>query len=138
MAYCIGPALQSRPSAIFLIAASTSSIRSEPPTTIQPVRQPGARYAFDSDEKDMIAASGASEPRSGVGPSKATSLYTSSARIGMPAFSATAISWRRVASEYTAPVGLFGSITTSARVRAVMSRAMWSTSGCHPRAGSVR
>ena len=28
------------------------------PTAIQPARQPGARYAFDSDEKVMTGASG--------------------------------------------------------------------------------
>jgi hypothetical protein len=32
-----------------LIAASTSSRRSVLPTAIQPVRHPGARYAFESD-----------------------------------------------------------------------------------------
>ena len=43
MAYCIGPGLQSRPSASFLIAASTLSMRGERPTASQPARQPGAR-----------------------------------------------------------------------------------------------
>ena len=42
-AYCIGPGLHSRPSASFLIAASTSSSRGVAPTASQPVRQPGAR-----------------------------------------------------------------------------------------------
>ena len=56
--YSIGPVLHSRPSASFLIPASTSSSRSVRPTAIQPVRQPGARYAFESDENEMTGASG--------------------------------------------------------------------------------
>ena len=65
IAYCIGTVLQSRPSASFLIAATTSSSRGERPTAIQPVRQPGARYAFDRLENEMIGASGSSRPYGG-------------------------------------------------------------------------
>ncbi len=50
IAYCIGPGLHSRPSASFLIAANAGSRRGVRPTAIQPPRQPGARYAFESDE----------------------------------------------------------------------------------------
>ena len=58
IAYSIGPVAQSRPSASFLIAASTSSMRGVRLTAIQPARQPGARYAFESDENVMTGASG--------------------------------------------------------------------------------
>ena len=47
---------------VFLIAASASSRRGERPTPIQPVRQPGARYAFDRLENVMIGASGSRLP----------------------------------------------------------------------------
>src|SRR5215831_20301129 len=57
-ANCIGTLLHNRPSAIFLIAASAPSRRGVRPTPIQPVRQPGARYAFERLENVMIAASG--------------------------------------------------------------------------------
>ena len=57
-AYCIGPTLQRRPSAISSTAASTASSRAPPLTAIQPARHPGARYAFDSDENEMTGASG--------------------------------------------------------------------------------
>ena len=56
-ACCIGPLLQSRPSASFLIAARTGSSRGLRPTTIQPDRHPGASQAFDSDEYEMIGPS---------------------------------------------------------------------------------
>ena len=62
MAYCIGTVLHSRPSASFFTAATTSSRRGERPHAIQPVRQPGARYAFDRLENEMIGASGSSLP----------------------------------------------------------------------------
>jgi hypothetical protein len=66
MAYCIGPVLHKRPSASFLIAASTSSRRGVLPTTIHPARQPGARYAFERLENEMIGASRSRVPRSFV------------------------------------------------------------------------
>ena len=58
IAYCIGTVLHRRPSASFLTAATTSSSRGERPMAIQPVRQPGARYAFDRLENEMIARVG--------------------------------------------------------------------------------
>jgi hypothetical protein len=39
------------------MAVATSSSRGDAPTAIQPVRQPGARYAFDKLENEMMAAS---------------------------------------------------------------------------------
>ena len=39
------------------------------PTAIQPVRQPGARYAFDRLENEMIGASGSRLPIGATGPS---------------------------------------------------------------------
>ena len=68
--YCIGPGLQSRPSASFLMAASASSSRGVAETVSHPVRQPGARYALERLDNEMIGASGSMVPRSGTGPSK--------------------------------------------------------------------
>ena len=65
MAYCIGTVLHSRPSASLRTAATTSSKRGERPIAIQPVRQPGARYAFDRLENEMIGASGSRLPIGG-------------------------------------------------------------------------
>ncbi len=115
-AYCIGTVLQRRPSAIFLIAASALSRRGERPMPIQPVRHPGARYAFDRLENVMIAASGSSLPIGSIGPSYPRSPYTSSARITRLWRSANSSSSRRVDVGYVAPVGLLGSMMTSARV----------------------
>ena len=68
MACSIGPVEQSRPSASFLTAPSRSSSRAVRPTAIHPARQPGARYAFDSDENEMIGASGYRLAIGGTGP----------------------------------------------------------------------
>ena len=68
-AYCIGTVPQSRASDILRIAASALSSRGVRPTAIQPVRHPGARYAFDRLEKVMMAASGSSLPIGSIGPS---------------------------------------------------------------------
>jgi hypothetical protein len=73
IAYSVGPFEQRRPSASFLMPASTWSRRSVRPTAIHPVRQPGARYAFDSDENEMIGASGCRLAIGGTGPSYARS-----------------------------------------------------------------
>src|SRR5215204_1820681 len=68
-AYCIGPGLHRRPSASFLMAASAGSRRGDDPTAIQPARQPGARYAFDKLEYEMIGASLSSAAIAGTVPS---------------------------------------------------------------------
>ena len=68
-AYCIGPGLHSLPSASFLMAASAGSRRGVDPTAIQPARHPGARYAFDRLEYEMIGASLSSAAIGGTGPS---------------------------------------------------------------------
>ena len=84
MAYCIGTVLQRRPSASFRIAPATASIRGDRPTAIHPARQPGARYAFDRLENEMIGASGSRLPIGGTAPSYPRSPYTSSASITIP------------------------------------------------------
>src|SRR6187431_3239920 len=72
-AYCIGPGLHRRPSASFLIAASAGSSRGDDPTAIHPARHPGARYAFDKLEYEMIGASLSSAAIGGTAPSYARS-----------------------------------------------------------------
>src|SRR5438552_3315398 len=67
-AYCMGTVLHSRPSASFPRAAVTSFNRGDRPTPIQPVRHPGARYALDRLENEMIAAPGSRLPIDGRGP----------------------------------------------------------------------
>src|SRR3954469_14808415 len=64
-AYCIGTVLQRRPSASLRIALATSSSRGDRPIDSHPVRQPGARYAFDRLENEMIGASVFSTPSGG-------------------------------------------------------------------------
>src|SRR6476661_6835363 len=112
----MGTVLHRRPSDSFATAAVTSSSLGERPIPIQPVRQPGARYAFDMLENEMIAASGSRLPIEGTGPSYPRSPYTSSARTTRPRSSAIWRMARLVSVEYDAPVGLFGSMTTIARV----------------------
>src|SRR3954467_10922314 len=79
-AYCIGTVLHNRPSASLRIAAATSSSRGERPIDNQPVRHPGARYAFDRLENEITGASGSRLPSGGTVPSYPRSAYNSAAR----------------------------------------------------------
>ena len=65
----MGTVLHNRPSASFFTAATTPSSRGVLPMAIQPVRHPGARYAFDRLENEMMGASGCRLPSGATGPS---------------------------------------------------------------------
>ena len=121
IAYSIGPVAHSRPSASFFTAASTSSSRSVRPTAIQPARQPGARYAFDSEENVITGASGlcCGDRRH----------RTVEGEIGVDLVGEEreVVRLRRCRPARAAPradrprpVGLFGSMATSARVAGVI------------------